>query len=53
MNELAFHDHPEVQDQVTLAVLLGSVIAAVVGAILAALRGAHYGRVTTSERSEP
>jgi NhaA family Na+:H+ antiporter len=45
MNELAFHTRPEVQDQVTLAVLLGSVAAAMAGAILAAARGRYYARV--------
>lgn len=42
MNELAFQAEPAVQDQVTLAVLAGSILAAVVGAVLAAARGRHY-----------
>jgi NhaA family Na+:H+ antiporter len=46
MNELAFHDQPGVQDEVTLAVLLGSVVAALAGGTLAALRGARYARLS-------
>jgi Na+:H+ antiporter, NhaA family len=42
MNELAYADHPEVADQVTLGVLLASVLAAIVGAALTAMRSRHY-----------
>jgi NhaA family Na+:H+ antiporter len=34
MNELAFADHPEVADEGTLAVLLGSTISIVIAAVL-------------------
>jgi len=47
MNELAFEGKPEVADQVTLAVLLASVVAAVVGGTLTALRSRHYARGAT------
>jgi NhaA family Na+:H+ antiporter len=53
MNELAFHAEPQVQDQVTLAVLLGSVVAAVLGAVLAAARGAHYAKLSPPDGSAP
>jgi NhaA family Na+:H+ antiporter len=44
MNELAFDG--VVADEVTLAVLIASVLAAVIGGVLAALRSRHYGRAT-------
>ena len=45
MNELAFEAHPEVADEVTLAVLIASTIAAIVGGTMAAIRGRHYRRL--------
>ena len=48
MNELAFGARPEVADQVTLAVLLASLVAAVIGGVLTALRSRHYGRLSRS-----
>ena len=42
MNELAYADQPEVADQVTLSVLIASVIAAILGAALTAVRSRHY-----------
>lgn len=44
MNELAFAEDGTVADEVTLAVLLASVIAAILGGTLAALRSRHYSR---------
>ncbi|WP_022894190.1 Na+/H+ antiporter NhaA [Agromyces subbeticus] len=44
MNELAFAGLPEVADEGTLAVLLGSGIAIVVSAVLVSLRSAQYRR---------
>jgi NhaA family Na+:H+ antiporter len=38
MNELAFEPQPEVADEVTLAVIAGSVISALIGGVLTALR---------------
>lgn len=38
MNELAFEPQPEVADEVTLAVIAGSVISAIIGGVLTALR---------------
>ncbi|KQQ03989.1 MULTISPECIES: Na+/H+ antiporter NhaA [unclassified Rathayibacter] len=45
MNELAFADSPEVADEGTLAVLLGSGISIVIAAILVSLRSRHYARL--------
>ncbi|MBM7505414.1 Na+/H+ antiporter NhaA [Agromyces aurantiacus] len=42
MNELAFREYPEVVDQGTVAVLLGSGIAVVVSAIVVALKSRAY-----------
>jgi NhaA family Na+:H+ antiporter len=42
MNELAFSSSPEVRDEGTLAVLLGSGISIVVAAILVSARARHY-----------
>ncbi|MFB6611971.1 Na+/H+ antiporter NhaA [Agromyces sp. NPDC056379] len=44
MNELAFIGLPEVADEGTLAVLLGSGVAIVVSAIVVSLRSRHYKR---------
>ena len=44
MNELAFAELPEVSDEGTLAVLLGSGIAMVASAIIVGLRSRHYRR---------
>jgi NhaA family Na+:H+ antiporter len=46
MNELAYESQQSVADEVTLAVLSASVIAAVVGGALTALRSRHYTRQT-------
>jgi NhaA family Na+:H+ antiporter len=51
MNELAYEPQPEVADEVTLAVLLASVIAALVGGVLTALRSRHYDRLSQSQPS--
>jgi NhaA family Na+:H+ antiporter len=45
MNELAFGGQEDVADQVTLAVLLASLLAAVIGGALTALRSRHYRRL--------
>ena len=45
MNELAYADRPEVADEVTLGVLLASVVAAIAGAVLTAIRSRHYRRL--------
>ncbi|HEV7565737.1 MAG TPA: Na+/H+ antiporter NhaA, partial [Microbacteriaceae bacterium] len=45
MNELAFARSPEVHDEGTLAVLLGSGISIVVAAVLVSLRARHYRRL--------
>ena len=45
MNELAFAALPEVADQGTLAVLLGSGVAMVVSAIVVSARSRHYRRL--------
>lgn len=47
MNELAFDGAPAIADEVTLAVIAGSVIAAIVGGVLTALRARHYARLAT------
>jgi len=46
MNELAFGDRADVADQVTLAVLLASLVAALIGGVLTALRSRHYARLS-------
>lgn len=46
MNELAFESVAEVADEVTIAVLLASSIAAVVGGTITAVRARHYRRLT-------
>ncbi|MDF1479769.1 Na+/H+ antiporter NhaA [Leifsonia sp. H3M29-4] len=51
MNELAYEPQPEVADEVTLAVLLASVIAAIIGGALTAVRGRHYTRLSQSQTS--
>lgn len=50
MNELAFEDQSAIADEVTLAVLVASVIAAIVGGVLTALRSRHYAREATADR---
>lgn len=45
MNELAFARYPEVQDEGTLAVLLGSGIAMVFAAVMVSARARHYRRL--------
>jgi len=50
MNELAFEDQSSIADEVTLAVLVASVIAAIVGGVLTALRSRHYAREATADR---
>lgn len=50
MNELAFEDQSSIADEVTLAVLVASVIAAIVGGVLTALRSRHYAREATAGR---
>jgi len=45
MNELAFDGQPMVADEVTLAVLLASLISALIGGVLTAVRGRHYARL--------
>jgi NhaA family Na+:H+ antiporter len=47
MNELAFADSPEVADEGTLAVLLGSAVSIVVAAILVSRLAASYKRLRT------
>ena len=42
MNELAFESQPEVADEVTLAVIIGSVLAAIIGGVLTAFRARAY-----------
>ncbi len=44
MNDLAFGNQPQLAVEGTIAILIGSVIAAVVGAGIAAARAAHYRR---------
>jgi NhaA family Na+:H+ antiporter len=44
MNELAFENQESVANEVTLAVLVASIIAALVGGTLTAIRGRHYSR---------
>jgi NhaA family Na+:H+ antiporter len=46
MNELAFESVPEVADEVTIAVLLASTLAAVIGGTITAVRARHYRRLT-------
>ncbi|MCY7412859.1 MAG: Na+/H+ antiporter NhaA [Salinibacterium sp.] len=46
MNELAFASQEEVADEVTLAVILGSVVAAIIGAVLTTFRARHYRKLT-------
>lgn len=46
MNELAFEDLGTVADQVTLAVIIASIIAAIVGGVLTALRARAYRAMT-------
>ncbi len=50
MNELAFARAPDVADEGTLAVLLGSGIAIVVSAALVAVRARHYRRLAARPR---
>lgn len=45
MNELAFRDYPDVVDEGTVAVLLGSGVAMVVSAVLVTVRSRHYRRL--------
>ena len=47
MNELAFGARADVADQVTLAVLLASLVAALIGGVLTALRSRHYARLSS------
>lgn len=52
MNELAFESQPEVADEVTLAVIIGSVIAAVIGGVLTAVRArVHRARLADAAES--
>ena len=50
MNELAFEGQGSVADEVTLAVIVASVIAALVGGVLTSLRSRHYARAATADR---
>jgi len=50
MNELAFARHPEVADEGTLAVLLGSVVSIIVSGILVARLAAYYRRLRRLRR---
>lgn len=50
MNELAFARTPEVADEGTLAVLLGSGIAIVLSAVLVTVRARHYRRLLAHPR---
>ena len=45
MNELAFREYPDVIDQGTLAVLIGSGAAMVVSGVLVSIRSRHYARL--------
>lgn len=49
MNELAFREYPDVIDQGTLAVLIGSGAAMVVSAVLVTMRSRHYRRLGQAE----
>ncbi len=49
MNELAFESQPEVADEVTLAVIAGSVISALIGGVLTALRSRAHRADDTAE----
>ena len=50
MNELAFEPQPEVADEVTLAVIAGSLIAAIIGGVLTAVRArTHRANATRPE----
>ncbi|MFC4241984.1 Na+/H+ antiporter NhaA [Gryllotalpicola reticulitermitis] len=49
MNELAFRGRPEITDEGTLAVLVGSAAAIVYSAVFVALRSRHYGRRVRAE----
>ncbi|HEX6956220.1 MAG TPA: Na+/H+ antiporter NhaA [Agromyces sp.] len=49
MNELAFREYPDVIDQGTVAVLLGSGAAIVVSAVLVTMRSRHYRRLGEAE----
>jgi NhaA family Na+:H+ antiporter len=44
MNELAYESQPSVADEVTLAVLSASLLAAVIGGVVTAFRSRHYSR---------
>jgi NhaA family Na+:H+ antiporter len=46
MNELAFASEPDIADEVTLAVLLASIISVVIGGTLTALRSRRYARLS-------
>jgi len=50
MNELAFADHPEIADEGTLAVLLGSTISIVIAAVLVSRLASKY---RASEENTP
>lgn len=50
MNELAFESQPEVADEVTLAVIAGSVISALIGGVLTALRARAHRADDTAEQ---
>lgn len=50
MNELAFESQPEVADEVTLAVIAGSVISAIIGGVLTALRARAHRADDTAEQ---
>jgi len=50
MNELAFEGQGSVADEVTLAVIVASVIAALVGGVLTSLRSRHYARAAIADR---
>lgn len=47
MNELAFGDRPEIADEITIAVLLASVLAAILGGALTAIRARHYAQISS------
>lgn len=49
MNDLAFAAHEDIANQITLAVLLASVIAALIGGSLTAQRSRHYRRTSSTD----
>ena len=53
MNELAFESNQSVANEVTLSVLVASVIAAIIGGGLTAMRGRHYLRLDPRAANPP